>query len=173
MENEVLKNIKSRRSVRSFSSLMPSDEVIDAVCEAGEYAPSGKNKQSSTIIVVKDKNTRDLLAKMNANVMGRDIDPYYGAPVIILVLADSSVNTYVEDGSLVLGNMMLAAHSLGLGSVWVHREKEMFASSKGQELLKKWNLPSSLVGVGSIALGYPSGKLPEVHKRKDNYVIKV
>ncbi len=172
MDNEVIKNIKTRRSIRSYLDKPVSDELIDKVTEAGTYAPSGMSRQSATIVVIKDKETRDLISKINAEVMKRDIDPYYGAPVIILVLADPSINTYVEDGSLVLGNMMLAAHSLGLGSVWVHREKEMFDSPKGKELLEKWGLNTSLRGVGSIALGYP--KVDGVaHPIKANYVIKI
>ncbi len=172
MDNEVIKNIKTRRSVRSFLDKPVSDELIDKVAEAGSYAPSGMNKQSSTIVVVKDKETRDLISKLNAEVMNRDTDPYYGAPVIILVLADPSVHTYVEDGSLVLENMMLAAHSLGLASVWVHREREIFDSNSGKELLKKWGLDSSLRGVGSIALGY--AKMDGVlHPRKSNYIYKI
>lgn len=172
MDNEVIKNIKTRRSIRTYLDKPVSDELIDKVTEAGTYAPSGMSRQSATIVVIKDKTTRDLISKMNAEVMKRDVDPYYGAPVIILVLADPSINTYIEDGSLVLENMMLAAHSLGLGSVWVHREKEMFDSTQGKLLLEKWGLNTSLRGVGSIALGY--AKVDGVaHPIKDNYVIKI
>ena len=172
MDNEVIKNIKTRRSIRAYLDKEVSDELIDKVTEAGTYAPSGMSRQSATIVVIKDKNTRDLISKMNAKVMGRDIDPYYGAPVIILVLADSNVNTWVEDGSLVLENMMLAANSLGLGTVWVHREKEMFDSEEGKELLAKWGLKTSLRGVGSIALGYP--KVDGVlHPIKPDYIVKI
>lgn len=173
MENEVIKNILTRRSVRNYEDKMVDDDLLDLVAKAGEYAASGMNRQPSSIIVVKDKQTRDLLSKMNAKVMGVNKDPYYGAPVIILVLADKNVYTYVEDATLVLANMMLAAHSLGLASCWIHREKEMFESNEGLELLKKWNLPLNLAGVGALALGYAKGEIPTSHPRKDNYIIKI
>lgn len=173
MDNPILENIKKRRSIRKYTSQMVSDELIDLVTEAGTYAPTGMNRQSPTIVVIKDKDTRDLISKMNASIMGVDKDPYYGAPVVTLVLAVPTSHTYIEDGSCVLENMMLAATSLGLASVWVHREKEMFAGNEGKELLKKWGLSTSLVGVGSIALGYRDGEIPPLHKRKDNYVIKI
>ena len=173
MNNLVLENIKKRRSIRKYTSQMVSDELIDLVTEAGTFAPTGMNRQSPVIIVIKDKNTREYISKMNASIMGVDKDPYYGAPVVILVLADPSSHTYIEDGSCVLENMMLAATSLDLATVWVHREKEMFETDQGKELLKKWGLSTSLVGVGSIALGYRDGEIPPEHKRKDNYVIKI
>ncbi len=173
MNNPILENIKKRRSVRKYSSKIISDELIDLVTEAGTYAPTGMNRQSPTIVVIKDKETRDIISKLNASIMGVDKDPYYGAPVVILVLADPSAHTYIEDGSCVLENMMLAATSLDLDSVWVHREKEMFVTDEGQKLLAKWGLPTSLVGVGSIALGYKEGEVPPSHPRKENYVIKI
>ena len=170
MDNEVITNIKTRRSVRSFLDKVPDDELINKITEAGTYAPTGMNKQSPTIVVIKDKETRNILSKMNAEIMGREGDPYYGAPIVILVLADPSVHTYIEDGSLVLGTMMLAAHSLGLASCWIHREKEMFESEEGKDLLQKWGIDKNLVGIGSLALGYPTDKLPEVKPRKKDYV---
>ncbi len=170
MDNQVIENIKTRRSVRSFLDKIPDDELIDKITEAGTYAPTGMNKQSPTVIVIKDKETRKILSEMNAKVIGRTGDPYYGAPIIILVLADSSAHTYIEDGSLVLGTMMLAAHSLGLASCWIHREKEMFESKEGKALLAKWGLDKNLCGIGSLALGYPADKLPEAKPRKANYV---
>ncbi len=173
MDNEVIKNMLTRRSVRSYQDKMVDDDSLDLVAKAGEYAASGMNRQPSTIVVVKDKQTRDLLSKMNAKIMGVNKDPYYGAPIIILVLADKNVHTYVEDATLVLANMMLAAHSLGLASCWIHREKEMFESNEGIELLKKWNLPLNLVGVGALAIGYAKGEIPAAHPRKDNYIVKI
>ena len=170
MDNEVITNIKTRRSVRSFLDKVPDDELINKITEAGTYAPTGMNKQSPTIVVIKDKETRNILSKMNAEIMGRTGDPYYGAPIIILVLADPSAHTYIEDGSLVLGTMMLATHSLGLASCWIHREKEMFESKEGKALLEKWGIDKNLVGIGSLALGYPADKLPEAKPRKKDYV---
>ncbi len=148
-------------------------ELIKEICEAGTYAPTGGGRQSPTIIAVTSEKYRNELARLNAEVMGRDTDPYYGAPVIILVLAQGSANTFVEDGSCVLENMMLAAASLGLGSVWVHREREIFDSENGKALLREWGLPETLRGVGSIALGYPVSTPGEPAKRKDDYVLLV
>ena len=122
MTNEILNNIKTHRSIRSYKPDSVSEELLNAVLEAGTYAPTGGGHQSPTIIAITTKEYREEISKLNAKVMGSDNDPYYGAPVIILVLADGSASTFVEDGSCVLENMMLAAASLGLGSVWVHRE---------------------------------------------------
>ena len=173
MENEVLQAIRTRRSVRSFSRKAVPEELLDAVLEAGTYAPTGGGRQSPVIVAVKDAAYREEIARLNAEVMGKDTDPYYGAPVIILVLADGKANTFVEDGSCVLENMMIAAHSLGLGSVWVHREREIFDGEKGKKLLRKWGLPETLRGVGAIALGYPATDLPKAAARKSDYIVKI
>ena len=173
MTNEVLKTIKSRRSVRVYKKDAVPPELINEICEAGTYAPTGGGRQSPTIIAVTSEKYRNELARLNAEIMGRDTDPYYGAPVIILVLAQGSASTFVEDGSCVLENMMLAAASLGLGSVWVHREREIFDSESGKALLREWGLPETLRGVGSMALGYPASEPAEPAKRKDDYIITV
>ena len=115
---------------------------------------------------------RKQIEKLNAAVMGKDIDPYYGAPVIVLVLADGAANTFVEDASCVLENMMLAAASLGLGSVWIHREREIFDSEEGKALLRQWGLPQTLRGVGSIALGYAAAPAPAPAPRKEGYIVR-
>lgn len=171
MTNEVLKTIKSRRSVRAYKKDAVPQKLIEEICEAGTYAPTGRGRQSPTIIAITTERYRNKIAELNAEVMGSNSDPYYGAPVIILVLADGAVNTFVEDGSCVLENMMLAAASLGLGSVWVHREREIFDSENGKALLREWGLSETLRGVGSIALGYPSGTVGEAEERKDNYIV--
>ena len=154
MDNNFLSLIKTRRSVRAYKSEFVPSEALDAVLEAGTYAPTGGGHQSPTIIAITDPKYRKEIAKLNAEVMGSNTDPYYGAPVVILVLADGSASTFVEDGSCVLENMMLAAHALGLGTVWVHREREIFDSESGKALLREWKLPETLRGVGAIALGY-------------------
>ena len=154
MENNFLSLIKTRRSVRAYKPQPVPSEALDAVLEAGTYAPTGGGRQSPTIIAITDPKYRQEIARLNAEVMGNNTDPYYGAPVVILVLADGSANTFVEDGSCVLENMMLAAHALGLGTVWVHREREIFDSESGKALLREWKLPETLRGVGAIALGY-------------------
>ena len=173
MKNELLELLKSRRSVRGYKPDAVPEEALDAVLEAGTYAPTGGGAQSPVIVAVRDKTVRDILMALNAKVMGKDTDPYYGAPVVVLVLADGGRNTCVEDGSCVLENMMLAAHAVGLASVWVHREKEIFESPEGKALLKQWGLPETLRGVGSIALGYAAGPLPEAAARKEGYIVKV
>ena len=173
MNHAVLDLIKSRRSVRSYKPDAVPAELLDAVLEAGIYAPTGGGRQSPTIIAVTDKTYRDTLSKLNADILGRSTDPYYGAPVIVLVLADGAASTFVEDGSCVLENMMLAAHALGLGSVWIHREREIFDSAAGKELLRAWGLPETLRGVGSIALGYPAAPAGAAAPRKDGYIVRV
>ena len=173
MNNETLDIIKTRRSIRSYKSDAIPAELLDAVLEAGKFAPSGMGRQSPVLIAVESRKNRDRIAELNAAALGTDTDPYYGAPVVILVLADGAIRTCVEDGSCALENMMLAAHSLGLGTVWVHREKEIFESEAGKELLREWGLPLTLRGVGSIAIGYPADGPSERLPRKDGYVVRV
>ena len=173
MTNEVLENIKTRRSVRAFKQDNIPEETLNAVPEAGTYAPTGRGLQSPTIVVVSSEKYRSQISKLNAAVLGASVDPYYSAPVVLLVLADGNIGTFVEDGSCVLQNMMLAAHSLGLGSVWVHREREIFDSEEGKKLLREWGLPQTLRGVGSIALGYSSQEPKAAAKRKNNYIVRV
>ena len=173
MNNDFLSLIRSRRSVRAYKPDLIPTELLDAVLEAGTYAPTGGGKQSPTIVAVTDKSYREELSRLNAAIMNSSSVPYYGAPAVILVLADGAANTFVEDGSCVLENMMLAAHALGLGSVWVNREREIFDSARGKELLREWNLPETLRGVGSIALGYPAAPAGEAAPRKSGYIVKV
>lgn len=162
--------VKARRSIRGYNSdEIPADKLA-RILEAGTYAPTGRGKQSPQIIAIKDKATRDKISALNAAIMGTDSDPYYGAPVIVLVLADGNANTFVEDGSCVLENLMLAAEAEGLGSVWVHREREIFDSEEGKALLREWGLPETLRGVGSIALGYPAVEPREAVARKADYI---
>jgi nitroreductase len=171
--NETLRCLRGRRSIRSFKPQQVTDEELHAVLEAGMYAPSGANQQAALLIVVQDPQTRATLSRMNQAVKPADSDPYHDAPTIILVLADQSKVTPVEDASLALGNMFNAAFSLGLGSCWVHRERQMFASDQGQALLKKWGVEGDYVGVGACVLGYPEGEHPQAGPRKDGYVVMV
>lgn len=173
MMNEVLKTIKERRSVRAYKSDAVPEELLDAVLEAGTFAPTGGGRQSPVIVAVTSKKYRSEIARLNAAVMGKECDPYYGAPVVILVLADGTMSTFVEDGSCVLENMMIAASSLNLGSVWVHREREIFDSKEGKALLREWGLKETLRGVGSIALGYPLTEPGEAAERKGDYIVRV
>ena len=157
--NEIIKAIKERRSVKSYKPDAVPAELLDAILEAGTYAPTGRNMQSPIIIAVTDKAVRDRLARLNAEVMGMDGDPFYGAPAVLVVLADADVSTAVYDGSLVMGNLMLAAHSLGLGSCWIHRAKEMFESDEGKAILAELGVTGNYVGVGNCVIGYPE-KMP-------------
>lgn len=171
--NETLELIRTRRSVKAYKPDMPPQELIDQVAEAGTWVPTGMNRQSPIIIEVTDKATRDKLSAMNAAVMGAKIDPFYGAPVVLVVLADKQCGTYQYDGSLVMENLMLAAHSLGLGSCWIHRAKEEFESPEGKELLRSLGIEGDYEGIGHCILGYPAGDLPAEKPRKENWIYKI
>lgn len=170
--NETLKSLEHRRSVRSYKPEQVSDKLLDAVLQAGSCAASGMNNQKAIMVAVRDKQTRDMLSKLNAAVMGSSNDPFYGAPCVIVVLSDPERSTWVEDGSLVLGNLMNAAHSLGLGSCWIHRAKEVFDSPEGKALLKEWGLSENLRGVGNCILGY-ANEIPADKPRADGRIIKI
>lgn len=166
--NEVIKNIKTRHSVRKFKSDSVEKSLIAEITDAGLYAASGMNRQSPIIIAVTNRELCDRLMKMNAAVMGRDgTDPFYGAPVILVVLAKKDAPTHVYDGSLVLGNMMLAAHSLGLSTCWIHRAKEEFESAEGKEILKELGIEGDYEGIGHLALGFADGE-PSSHQINKN-----
>ena len=168
--NEVLNCIKTRRSVKKYKSDMIPSELIEKIVEAGTYAPSGKNLQSPIILAVSNKEMRDKLSKLNASIMGVTADPFYNAPVVLVVLAKQEVGTHVYDGSVVMENMLLAAHSLGLGACWIHRAKEMFEMSEGKEILQNLGITDEYVGIGNCIVGYPDINLPEPSPRKENYV---
>lgn len=171
--NETLQTLKNRRSVRAYLPKQIKEEELQQILEAGIYAPTGMGAQSPIMVVVQDKETISYLSKLNAEVMGSTSDPFYGAPTVIIVLADKNRGTCVEDGSLVIGNMMNAAASLGVGSCWIHRAKEVFESSEGKELLKKWGIHGDYIGVGNCILGYADGELPAAKPRKENYIYRV
>lgn len=172
MENKVLEILKTRRSLRAFNpDAMPEQSLLDAVIEAGTYAPTGRGAQSPVIVAVTNRKTRDLLSKLNAEVLGTANDPFYGAPVVLVVLAEKKYPTYIYDGSLVMGNLMIAAHAVGLGSCWIHRAKEVFASPEGKGLLKEWGVEGDYEGIGHCVLGYPLHCEQSTAKpRKDDYV---
>ena len=173
--NEILKSIKSRRSVKKYKSDAVPEELIEAITEAGTYAPTGMNRQTPVILAVTNKELRDRLSRLNASIMGREGDPFYNAPCVLVVLADRSVlpTTYINDGSLVIGKMLLAAHSLGLGACWVHRAKEMFECEEGQAILSELGIKGDLVGIGNCIVGYPDCELPEARPRKENYIYRI
>lgn len=170
--NEAMKTLYERRSIRRYQSKQITREELDAVVRAGICAPSGKNGQSAIIVAVQDKATRDELSRLNAAVLGTQSDPFYGAPTVLVVLADANSPYAVEDGSLVLGNLMNAAKALGLGSCWINRAKEVFASDTGKALLKKWGVEGDWIGIGHCILGYPDEE-PAMKTRKENYVTYV
>ena len=139
---------------------------------AGTYAPSGMNRQSPIILAITNQEVRNKTASINAKIMGTDIDPFYGAPVVLVVLADKNSPTHVYDGSLVMENMMLAAHSLGLGSCWIHRAKETFETEEGKEILKNLGIEGEYEGIANCILGYPD-EVKEASPRKENYIYKI
>ena len=171
MDNEILKALRERRSVRQFKAEQISDEELLAVLEAGTYAPTAMGRQDPWIVAVQNPDIVAQLVRMNAEALGMDGNPYYGAPTIVLVFG-SRPETWpnaVYDGSLVLGNMMNAAHAIGLGSCWIHREREMFDSEEGKALMRQFGLPDGLMGIGAIALGYAATAPQPPKARKDMY----
>ena len=170
--NEVIEMMKTRRSIRKFKPDALPDEIIEQIAEAGTYAATGKNLQSPTIIAVTYKKLRDRISEMNRKIGGwqEGFDPFYGAPAMLIVLADKNVPTAVYDGSLVMGNLMLAAHSLGVGSIWIHRAKEEFESEDGKAILAELGITGDHVGIGHCALGYIDGEEPKAAPRKENWV---
>ncbi len=171
--NEVLKSLLERRSCRKYRPDPVPKELLDQVLEAGTYAATGMGKQSPIMIAVTDRETRDRLSRMNAAVMGSDQDPFYGAPAVIVVLADRNIPTYLYDGSLVMGNLLNAAHALGLGSCWIHRAKEEFDSEEGKALLRSLGIHGDWEGIGHCILGYADGPCRPAAERKANYICRV
>lgn len=171
--SDVLETIKSRRSIRKYKSDMIPQDKLEKIIEAGTYAATGMGKQSPIIIAVTNKELRDKLSAMNAKIMGVEIDPFYGAPVVLIVRADKARPTYIYDGSLVMGNLMLEAEAQGIGSCWIHRAKEEFESEEGKELLRSLGIEGDYEGIGHCILGYADGDAPKAAPRKDSYVYYV
>lgn len=169
--NNILQAMKERRSIRNYKSEMPPKNLIDDVIEAGLFAASGRNRQGVVIAAVTDKKLRDKLSEMNRKIGGWDegFDPFYGAPAVLVVLGDKTVPTYLYDGSLVMGNLMLAAHSAGLGSCWIHRAKEEFESDEGKAVLKELGIEGDFEGIGHCVLGFPNEE-KDIIERKPNRV---
>lgn len=170
MSNAVIDAIKERRAIRAFKPEQITDEELIAVLDAGTYAPSGRGMQSAQMIVVQNAGTMNQIVRMNQDVLGSyEKNPYYGAPTVILVFAPKDRSTYIEDGSCLLDTLMYAAHSIGLGSCWIHREKEMFETEEGKALMKEWGLSDEMVGIGSLAIGYIDGDVPAAKPRREDY----
>lgn len=170
--NEVFQNMLTRVSVKKYKPDEVKREWIEKIVEAGIAAPSGKNWQAPIVLAITNKTWRDKLSQINAKIMGMSdgFDPFYGAPVVLVVLADKSRNTYLYDGSLVMENMLLATHSLGLGGCWIHRAKETFETEEGKALLKSIGLEGDYEGIGNCVIGYPDGELPNVKPRAKNRI---
>lgn len=171
--SDILETIKSRRSIRKYKSDMVPQDKLEKIIEAGTYAATGMGKQSPIIVAVTNKELRDKLSAMNAKIMGTNTDPFYGAPVVLIVLADKSRPTYLYDGSLVMGNLMLEAEAQGIGSCWIHRAKEEFESEEGKEILKSLGIEGDYEGIGHCVLGFADGPAPKAAPRKDSYVYYV
>ncbi len=169
MDNEVLKAIRERRSIRRFKPEQVTDEELKTILEAGTWAPTGHGSQDPWIVAVQNEALRKRLTQLNAQIMGVSSDPYYGAPTLVLVFASKDNENNYRDGSLVLGNMMLAAHSIGLASCWINREDKMFETAEGKQIMKKLNLPDGLMGVGALSLGYAASQPKTVKPRKEEY----
>lgn len=168
-----LNALYERRSVRKYKSEQISDGELEQILKAGLCAPSAMNRQPAIIIAVQDKGTIAYMSKLNAQVMGSNGDPFYGAPTVLVVLAEADNINAVKDGSLVLGNLMNAAHALGVGSCWIHRAREEFASGAGKALLKRWGIEGDWVGVGHCILGYAAEPAAPAKPRKADYIVRV
>lgn len=172
--NSVIQAMLDRRSCRSYRNEQIKEEELSEILLAGTYAASGMNMQSAKIVVVQDAETREQLRKMNAAVMGApDADPFYGAPTICVVLADTASSNWFADGCLVMGNLMLAASALGVASCWINRAKEEFDTAEGKALLKKWGIDERFRGVGHCILGYAATDLPSAKPRKEDYIVRI
>lgn len=171
--NAIVENMITRRSIKKYRPDPVPEELLNEVVEAGEYAASGMGRQPCIILAVTNKKVRDRLSAINAQIMGRESDPFYGAPAVLVVLADKSANTYIYDGSLVMGNMLNAAHALGLGSCWIHRAKETFNTDEGKNLLKDLGIEGDYEGIGNCVIGYAAEeRTAKPRKEKFVYYIK-
>ena len=170
---ETLTTLKTRRSCRAYKPELIEEEKLNAILEAGTYAATGMGKQSPIILAVTDRALRDRLSKMNAAVMGTDMDPFYGAPEVVIVLANKEIPTYLYDGSLVMGNMMNAAADLGVASCWIHRAKEEFESEEGKAILKDLGIEGNYEGIGHLILGYAAKPENAPAPRKADYIYRV
>ena len=173
--SETLKVLETRRSCRAYKPQLIEEEKLQAIIKAGTYAATGMGRQSPIIIAVTNKEMIDKLSAMNAKIMGQGdgFDPFYGAPELLIVLANKDMPTYIYDGSLVMGNLMNAAADLGVDSCWIHRAKEEFESEEGKEILKSLGIEGNYEGIGHLVLGYAAAPLKDAAPRKEDYVYYV
>lgn len=170
--NETLKVLKERRSIRKYKAEQITDQELDAILEAGTWAATAKNLQTPVMVVVQDQETIQRMRVLNAEIQGAPgSDPFYGAPTVV-VLADGTQANWLQDGSLVLGNLMTAAAATGIGSCWINRAMELFDRPEGKALLKQWGLPETLRGVGNCILGYIDGPVPAPKPRKEGWIVR-
>ena len=166
--------LKNRRSVRAYRDEQVHEDQLNAILEAATYAPTGNGKQSPTMVVVQDKELIKKLSAMNAAVMGKTGDPFYGAPTVVIVFGNpNAAGTWFEDGCLVMGNLMNAAFAAGVDSCWIHRAKQMFETEEGKALMKEWGVPEGCVGIGHCILGYAASPLSAPAPRKADYIVRV
>ena len=170
--NPILDAMRQRRSVRRYKPEMPARADLEAIAEAGLWAASGHDRQLTRVVIITDPALREKLRVMNTHIGGwaEDFDPFYGAPAILLVLSDRQTPNYIYDGALVMGNMMLAAHALGLGSCWINRAREAFDTEEGKEILRRLGVEGEYEGVGNCIVGYPDGDLPRPKERNEGRV---
>ncbi|HBR08387.1 MAG TPA: diguanylate cyclase [Clostridiales bacterium] len=172
--NLPLENLLTRRSIRQYKAAQITDEELDAVLLAGTYAPTAVGKQSPFMVAVQNQEDLSLMSRLNARIWGRDdIDPFYGAPTAVVVFARAGRPNGIQDATLVMGNLMNAAHAVGLGSCWINRTKETYELPEGKALLEKWGVTGNWEGVGTCILGYTDGKVPEPKPRKPDYILKI
>lgn len=171
--NQIVKSMISRRCVRSYKPEQITEKELEDILEAGQYAPNAMGRQPVKMVVIQDKKTIAQLSKINAGLMGVDTDPFYGAPTVIVVLADKTVSTRINDGSLVIGNLMNAAYAVGVDSCWIHRAKEEFETDEGKSLLAKWGIEDNYEGIGHCILGYHDGEYPQAAVRKSDFIIRI
>ncbi|MBR1938710.1 MAG: nitroreductase [Spirochaetales bacterium] len=165
--------LMTRRSIKSYTDRMVDDETLWKILDAGTMAPTAKNLQSPVILCVKNKKIRDKMSSLNAKVLGTESDPFYGAPIVLVVLADRNNPNHVYDGSLVMGNLLTAAHALGVSACWINRAKEVFDSEEGKKLLKDLGVDGDLEGIGNCVLGYSDKDIPKAKPRKPDYIMLV
>lgn len=170
MTNEMIKSLKTRRSIRQFKSTPISKEELNTILEVGSYAPTAMGRQSPIMVVVDNEKMIQTLSQLNAEVMGAKTDPFYGAPTVVIVFGDSKSTVGIQDASCVMLNLMNGAHAIGIGSCWINRAKEMFDTPLGKELKQKWRIPDHYEGVANCILGYIEGEIPKAKPRKIDYI---
>lgn len=172
--NETINTLVERRSCKKYLPQQVEEAALEEILKAGTYAANGRARQAGKIIVLQNKEDIAQLERMNAAILGApEAHPFYGAPTVCVVLADADVHTAVEDGALVMGNLMNAAWALGVDSCWIHRAREEFDSEEGKALLKAWGIEGNYIGVGHCILGYRDGELKAAAPRKADFVVRI